>query len=70
MCILGNQNENLALNPLDQFELRDYIYIDTPLIGNFHFSITNIGLYLSISIIFILILNLLSTNYDKITSNR
>ena len=31
------------LNPLTQFEIRDFLYLDAPLIGNIHISITNIS---------------------------
>jgi F-type H+-transporting ATPase subunit a len=58
------------LSPLDQFEVRDLLSIDAPILGNFHFSITNIGFYLTLGAFFILALNLLSTNYNKIVSNN
>jgi F-type H+-transporting ATPase subunit a len=45
--------------PLDQFEIRDYIMIDAPLLGNAHLSLTNMGLYLSIA--FFIIVMLLGT---------
>jgi len=45
--------------PLDQFEIRDYIIIDAPLLGNAHLSLTNMGLYLSIA--FFIIVMLLGT---------
>ena len=32
--------------PLDQFEIRDYIMIDAPILNNLHISLTNIGLYI------------------------
>lgn len=58
------------LSPLDQFEVRDLLSIDFPIIGNLHFSLTNIGLYLTVGLIFILILSLLSTNYNRLVSNK
>ena len=58
------------ISPLDQFEIRDLLSIDAPLLGNLHISITNIGLYLMIGVFFILILNLLSTNYNRLVSNN
>ena len=45
--------------PLDQFEIRDYIMIDAPILGNAHLSLTNMGLYLSIA--FFIIVMLLGT---------
>jgi F-type H+-transporting ATPase subunit a len=61
-------NENL--NPLNQFEVNDLISIDTPILANLHISLTNIGFYLLIGALFLLVLNLLSTNYNKLVSNN
>ncbi len=44
--------------------------LDAPILGNLRISITNIGLYLIIGILFILVLNLLSTNYNRLVSNN
>jgi F-type H+-transporting ATPase subunit a len=73
MSTLSFTNYNLSreiVSPLDQFEIRDLLSLDTPILGNLHISITNIGLYLIIGALFILILNLLSTNYNKLVSNN
>lgn len=59
-----------VISPLSQFEIRDLFSIDTPVLGNLHISMTNIGLYLTIGIFFLLIINLLSTNYNKLVSNN
>jgi len=58
------------VSPLDQFEIRDLLSIDAPVLGNLHISITNIALFLIIGAFFILALNLLSTNSNKIISNK
>lgn len=58
------------LSPLTQFEIRDLLSLDAPIIGNLHLSITNIGLYLTIGALFLLVINLLSTNYNKLVSNN
>lgn len=66
-------NNNLyreILSPLDQFEIRDLLSLDAPIFGNLHISITNIGFYLTIGGLFILIMNILSTNYNKLVSNN
>jgi F-type H+-transporting ATPase subunit a len=42
--------------PLDQFEIRDYITIDAPILGNAHISLTNIALYITISFFLLVIL--------------
>ena len=33
------------ISPLNQFEIRDLLSLDAPMLGNLHLSITNIGLY-------------------------
>jgi F-type H+-transporting ATPase subunit a len=57
------------LSPLDQFDVRNLIGINAPILGNVQISITNIGLYLTIGTLLILLLNFLATNYNKIISN-
>ena len=44
-----NKQFNNYYTPLDQFEIRDYILIDAPILNNMHISLTNIGIYLLIS---------------------
>lgn len=56
-------------SPLDQFEIRNLLSVDLPLFGNLHISLTNIGLFLIIGIFFILLLSLLSNNYNKLVGN-
>ena len=66
-------NNNLyreILSPLDQFEIRDLLSLDAPILGNLHISITNIGFYLTIGGLFILTMAILSTNYNKLVSNN
>lgn len=66
--------QNFLLNdissPLDQFEIRDLLSLDAPILGNLHLSITNIGLYLTIATFLVLTLNILATNYNKVVSNN
>lgn len=57
-------------SPLDQFEIRNLLSIHAPVIANINISLTNIGLYLTISAFLILSLNILAINYNKIISNR
>lgn len=57
-------------NPLDQFEIINYISLNAPLLANLHLSVNNISLYLTTSVLIILILNELTINYDKIVSNK
>lgn len=66
--------QNFLLNdissPLDQFEIRDLLSLDAPILGNLHLSVTNIGLYLTIATFLVLTLNILATNYNKVVSNN
>jgi F-type H+-transporting ATPase subunit a len=57
-------------SPLDQFEIRNLLSIDAPILANIHISLTNIGLYLTIGMFFILTLNVLATNYNKVISDK
>jgi len=56
-------------SPLDQFEIRNLLSIEAPILGNMNISITNIGLYLLISVFIVLTTSVLATNYNKIISN-
>jgi F-type H+-transporting ATPase subunit a len=58
------------ISPLDQFEVRNLISLDAPILANLHLSLTNIGLYLTISAFIILTLSIVGNNYDKVVSNR
>ena len=57
-------------SPLDQFEIRNLLSLDAPILANMHLSITNIGLYLTLGTFLILSLNVLATNYNKIVSDK
>ena len=63
-------NLNYVLSPLDQFEVRDLLSINANLLGNVNLSLTNIGLYLTISMVVILTYSLLATNNNKIIPNN
>ena len=67
---MANNMYTYITTPLDQFEIRNLLSLDAPILGNLHISLTNIGLYLTIGTIFILGLNLLATNYNKVISNN
>jgi F-type H+-transporting ATPase subunit a len=66
---LNNLHKEI-FSPLDQFEIRDLLSLDAPILGNLHISITNAGFYLTIAAFLILALNLLTTNYNKLVSNN
>ena len=57
-------------SPLDQFEIRDLLSLDVPILANLRLSLTNIGLYLTIAVVLVLLLNLFPINYNKIVSNN
>jgi len=57
------------LSPLDQFEIRNLISLNAPVLGNFSISLTNIGLYLTIGGSLVFILFLLSNNASRVVSN-
>jgi F-type H+-transporting ATPase subunit a len=57
-------------SPLDQFEIRNLLSLDAPILANLHISLTNIGLYLTIGAVLVLTLNVLATNYNKVVSNN
>jgi F-type H+-transporting ATPase subunit a len=57
---------NLNFNPLEQFEIRDFITIDAPILNNFHLSLTNISTYLLISLFIIVFVNILTGKYSSL----
>ena len=59
-----------VLSPLDQFEIRNLFSVDAVIFNNLHISITNIGLYLSLSTLFIVLYSVLANNYNKLVSNN
>jgi hypothetical protein len=60
----------IIASPLDQFEVRDLLCLNAPIMGNLNISLTNIALYLTIGALIILLLNIMGTNYNKIVSNN
>jgi len=60
----------IIASPLDQFEVRDLLCLNAPIMGNINISLTNIGLYLTIGALIIILLNIMGTNYNKIVSNN
>lgn len=66
---LNNLHKEIS-SPLTQFEIRDLLSIDLPILSDLHISMTNIGLYLTIGLVFTLILSILSINNNKLVSNN
>ena len=67
--ILNYSIINEIISPLDQFEIRDFISLNASIIG-LNLSLTNIGFYLIVGTLIIIIFNALATNYNRIISNR
>ena len=61
---------NLILSPLDQFEIKNLINLELNILGDIQISLTNIGLYLTLSATIVLILHILATNLNKIVANE
>lgn len=62
-------NFSAITSPLDQFEIRDLISLNAPILGNASVSLTNIGLYLTIGGYLAFVLSLIATNEEKVISN-
>ena len=60
----------LAYTPLDQFEIKEFISIYWFLFVNIKMSLTNIGLYLIISVWLIFTISVLTSNNNKILPNK
>ena len=60
----------IIASPLDQFEVRDLLCLNAPILGNLNISLTNIGLYLTIGVLIIILLNIIGNNYNKIVSSE
>ncbi len=56
-------------SPLDQFEIRNLISLQAPVLANMQISLTNIGFYLVISLLIALMLTRLANNSNKTVSN-
>ena len=57
------------ISPLDQFEVRNLLSLDAPILGNLSISLTNIGLYLTIGGYLVFMISLLSSNNNRIVPN-
>jgi len=66
--ILTNCFEDI-LSPLDQFEIRDLLSIDMAILGNSHFAVTNIFLYLSIATLIVVSYNIINNNFGRLVPN-
>lgn len=63
-----NKYDNFS--PLDQFNIRNLLGIEGPLLGGINISITNIGLYMTLASLIVITMGLLTTNSGKLISNN
>lgn len=63
-------NYQFIISPLDQFEIRNILGIETPLLENINLSITNIGLYLTIAAVLAFFVSVLANNISNIKPNK
>nr|YP_010632592.1 ATP synthase F0 subunit 6 [Cladonia didyma]WBP63362.1 ATP synthase F0 subunit 6 [Cladonia didyma] len=59
-----------ANSPLDQFEIRDLIGLNAPVLGYIRIFVTNIGLYLTTATYIAVAFSFIATNKDKIIANH
>lgn len=57
-------------SPLDQFEIRDFILLDMPVLGDLKISLTNISFYLVLGFTLVLMFNTLENSNTKLVSNK
>ena len=57
---------NFNFNPLEQFEIRDFVTIDAPILNDFHLSLTNISTYLITSLFILIFVNFLTGKYSSL----
>jgi F-type H+-transporting ATPase subunit a len=53
-------------SPLDQFEIRDLIVLNLPILNNMHISLTNIAAYIFISFIILVTYNAMTNKNIEI----
>lgn len=57
------------ISPLDQFEIRNFIVLELPILNYIQYSLTNIGFYLIISLLIAVALQALAYNKNKVVPN-
>lgn len=70
MFYIRKEMPHTANSPLDQFEIRDLIGLNAPVLGYLRIFVTNIGLYLTTATVIALAFSFLATNKDKIVANN
>ena len=67
---MNNFYSHIISSPIDQFEIRNLLSLDAPILANLHISLINIGLYLTVAAFITLTLNLVATNYNEVVANN
>ena len=57
-------------SPLEQFEVSNLVSLDLPIFGQFHISLTNLGLYTIITIILAIAFHAVAFNNHKLVPSR
>jgi F-type H+-transporting ATPase subunit a len=61
---------NSIVNPLDQFEIRDFVEINLHILEELKISLTNISLYLILGSFIVLLINMINMDLIKIISDK
>jgi len=70
MFYIRKEMPHTANSPLDQFEIRDLIGLNAPVLGYLRIFVTNIGLYLTTATYIAVAFSFIATNKDKIIANH
>jgi len=68
--MLLNTANFLVNNPLEQFEINDFVFLLAPIFGFTKLSLTNIGFYLILVVSIVLAMNLLASNHYSLIPSR
>ena len=60
----------IVASPMEQFEIYDFITFNAPLLGSIKFSLTNIGFYLSLVFLLVLLILYLSSNNNNLIPSK
>ena len=66
---LSGLSNYIITSPLDQFEINNLLSLDISFLGNTEIAITNMGIYLILASIIVLMLNILP-NFEKVVANK
>lgn len=63
-------NVEIIFNPLEQFEIRDYLSLNISFLNNMKISLTNISIYLTIGFLILIFFNTIENNYNRVIYNK